>query len=101
VDERRGHTPQNDCLYQNYPNPFNPVTTIRFDLAKSRHVRLYVYSIDGSLVKVLVNKRLAAGRHAASWDGSNSYAERVPSGTYFIKLVADGESFIKKATLVR
>ena len=49
-------------LAQNYPNPFNPTTWIEFNLPKDEFVTLKIYTIDGRLVKTLVeNTHFVAG----------------------------------------
>ena len=39
--------PARTALHQNYPNPFNPSTIIRYDLAHSCSVRLFIYDATG------------------------------------------------------
>ncbi|MFH1679061.1 MAG: M1 family aminopeptidase [Candidatus Eisenbacteria bacterium] len=43
------------------PNPFNPSTTIPFSLPEREHVALRVYSLDGHVVRTLVDGERAAG----------------------------------------
>lgn len=38
-----------------------------------------------------MEETLPAGRHTVSWDGRDSRGERVPSGRYFVRLVAGTE----------
>lgn len=73
-------------LYQNYPNPFNPNTTIRYTIAKSNIVNLSIFSINGTLVKELVNGYMPIGNHALVWDGSDKNNNRVASGVYLYRL---------------
>lgn len=50
-------------LAQNYPNPFNSQTMIHFDVAKSCHVMLRVYNIQGAVVATLFNEQMKAGHY--------------------------------------
>jgi len=76
-------------LAQNYPNPFNPTTWIEFNLPKDEFVTLKIYTIDGRLVKTLVeNTHFVAGRHRLSWDGTDESGARVASGVYIYKIKA-------------
>lgn len=51
-------------LYQNYLNPFNPETFIEFELANRSRVKLAVYDVLGSEVKVLNDgEEMEARRH--------------------------------------
>jgi flagellar hook assembly protein FlgD len=73
-------------LYQNYPNPFNPKTTISYTIAKANIVNLSIFSINGTLVKELVNGYMSSGDHALEWDGSDKNNNRVASGVYLYRL---------------
>ena len=77
-------------LYQNYPNPFNPATTIRYDIPKSSHVKLYVYDILGRVVAKLVDEKKDAGRYEAIWHANNFtsgfYVFRIEAGNYEKKM---------------
>jgi flagellar hook assembly protein FlgD len=73
-------------LYQNYPNPFNPKTTISYTIAKANIVNLSIFSINGTLVKELVNGYMPSGDHALEWDGSDKNNNRVASGVYLYRL---------------
>jgi len=55
-------------LYQNYPNPFNPSTKIGYRLKERSYVKLYVYSITGELVSVLVNQTQEAGHYEVEFN---------------------------------
>jgi hypothetical protein len=68
-------------LWQNYPNPFNAITTIPFSLGSDGSVTLIVYNTLGQIVARLVNEKLPAGAHAASWN-----ADALPSGVYYAQL---------------
>lgn len=84
-------------LRQNYPNPFNPKTTIRFDMAKPAHVQLRVYDVTGRLVETLVDRKAKTGGHKITFN-----AERLGSGVYFYKLMADGrEVSVHKMILMK
>jgi len=88
-------------LEQNRPNPFNPVTTIAFELPAAQDVELAVYSAAGRKVATLVEGRVDAGRHAATWKGVDDSGEAVASGVYFFMLTTDEESVLRKGVLLR
>jgi lysophospholipase L1-like esterase len=81
-------------LEQNYPNPFNPRTTIVFETPKSSEVTLSVYDILGREVSVLVNERMGAGVHEATFDASG-----LATGVYLYRLQA-GEIMQTKKLMV-
>lgn len=80
------------CLAQNIPNPFNPITRILFSLPFSNNkpvlaeCRLKVLSIDGRVVKELINEKRQSGNHFASWNSTDNYGRRVPAGVYICTL---------------
>jgi hypothetical protein len=88
--------PEQFFLAQNYPNPFNPETTIEFSLPLPSQVELAVYDITGRKVALLVDGVRSAGNHAIQFD-----AALMPSGLYFYRLTASGESFTRKMVLVK
>ena len=88
-------------LLQNYPNPFNPSTTIRYRLSKRTHVSLKIYSINGSLIRSLVDERQHSGYKQIVWDGKDEGALPVASGVYFYRLVAGEFVQTKKMILLR
>jgi len=83
-------------LSQNYPNPFNPTTTIKFALPEAAKVSLIVYNQLGEKVSVLVDEKLNAGNHVATWNAVN-----LPSGIYFYEIRTEKFSAAKKLLLLK
>ncbi len=88
--------PHSFGLQGNYPNPFNPSTTIQFSLAGTAPAHLAVYSLDGSLVKVLVDGMVTGGLHRVTFD-----AGELASGVYIYRLQSEGRTASHKMVLVR
>ncbi len=86
-------TPDAYKLYQNYPNPFNPSTTIKFDLPRSGHVSLKIYSVLGKEVEVLADEVLNAGSYDLIWHPAS-----VVSGTFFYVLKTD--SYVETKSMI-
>ena len=84
-----------------YPNPFNPSTTVAFDLAGDGQVELAVFDVRGRLVSVVASGPMSAGRHQAIWHGQDRDGRSVPSGTYFCRLMAGGETQTMKLLLAK
>jgi len=70
------------------PNPFRDQTTLRFDLPSSARVDLTLLSVDGRVVRHLLQAERGAGRHQAIWDGRDDQKRAVPPGIYFVRLRA-------------
>jgi len=84
-------------LSQNYPNPFNPTTTIMYQLADARQVKLIVYNTLGQNIQTLVNNWQPAGNYKVEFSG-----EDLPSGIYFYELIfSPGTKLIRKMILLR
>ncbi len=83
------------------PNPFNPQTVIHYALPDRSPVSLRVHDVKGRLVRTLVEQTLSAGAHTARWDGRDARGRTVASGTYFVRLVAGGQTRVKAMALVR
>lgn len=80
--------PEEFLMQQNYPNPFNPATTIEFYLPEDAKGTLQVFNILGQKVaEVFKNKFLEEGENNIVFDAKN-----IPSGVYFYRFDATGES---------
>ena len=89
-------------LEQNYPNPFNPQTTIAFSFKQRGRVRIDVYSVDGALVRTLLDETRAAGSYTdVRWDGNVADGTQAASGVYFCRLTAAGFSQTRKLVLLK
>ena len=83
------------------PNPFNPMTTISYSVPTAGPVRVQVYSIDGRLVRTLVNEDRPAGPFEVRWDGTGETGMRAASGTYFVRLVNGVEQDTRPILLLK
>lgn len=83
------------------PNPFSMNTSIAFAIAKSGNINLTVYDATGRPVKTLVNGIKDIGAHTIKWDGTDNHGNKLPSGTYFVKMKAGGYQTIKNVTILR
>ncbi len=85
----------------NFPNPFNPSTTISFELPRRERAVLRIYSVDGRLVRTLVNGVLPEGRHEIAWHGRDQRGARTASGVYFYRLETASETATRKMLLLK
>jgi hypothetical protein len=98
VEDFDEELPEEFLLKQNYPNPFNPTTTIEFEVPNntSDKVRLSVYNILGQELKVLLNKRVAPGKHSVNFDASG-----LPSGVYIYGIKSGNKLLTRKMLLLK
>jgi hypothetical protein len=68
-----------------YPNPGSGNNTIRYSVDAPSQIKLTVYDMNGSLVKVLTDKKQDAGVYSAQWNNENMAA-----GTYMITASKNG-----------
>jgi flagellar hook assembly protein FlgD len=83
------------------PNPFNPRTVITFDVPRSGDVELQVFDVRGRLVRRLVERTLAPGRHQVAWDGDDDGGRPQATGVYLARLRQAGTSKAAKLVLAR
>jgi hypothetical protein len=76
-------------LFQNYPNPFNPTTKIGYRLKESGYVKVMVYDIKGSLLRVLVNETKRSGFYETEFN-----AKGLASGIYLYRIEVIGKGNI-------
>ncbi|RMH73622.1 MAG: T9SS C-terminal target domain-containing protein [Gemmatimonadetes bacterium] len=93
--------PKAEINLQSYPNPFNPKTTIRFVVPVASEVSVKVYNTTGQLVKTLATGPREPGAYAVPWDGRTENGTTVPSGTYFVRYNAAGQSVSHQITLLK
>lgn len=96
VDRPPGTAPASLALEPAFPNPFTRATTLRYDLPEAADVRLTVYDALGREVSVLVDQQQAAGRYAATLDGTS-----LSTGVYLYHLDAGEHQAAGRVVLVR
>jgi photosystem II stability/assembly factor-like uncharacterized protein len=85
------------CLTVNaYPNPFNSSTTIEYTIQKPGEVKVAVYDILGRHVTTLYDGLRTPGTHLAQFDASD-----LASGSYILRLEADGQTVNRKLTIIK
>ena len=99
--ENESLIPTTPNFLQNFPNPFNPVTTLRFSLPESGHVRIAVYDAAGRGVAVIADRRFQAGYSEVVWDGRNENGKALASGIYFARMTVKDFTVAKKLVLLR
>ena len=88
-------------LFQNQPNPFSPQTRIGFEVPEAGRVEVGIYSVQGRLIRTLVDRELATGPHEVVWDGQDQAGKKVPGGVYFYSLRGPGIEESRRMILLR
>jgi len=82
------------------PVPSRGRTAIEFVLPRRCHVRLRVFDVQGRVEAELMDAILGPGAQQATWNGQGR-CRKSPSGSYFVRLEADGRSLVKRIVLAR
>lgn len=88
-------------LYQTYPNPFNPLTTIKFHISKISDITIAVYDVLGRKIKTLLDSNVIPGTHSLTWNGTDTFNNKVNTGIYFVSLIVEGRSYNRKMVLMK
>jgi len=73
-------------VQQNYPNPFNPITKLKYFLPEDGNVEIYIYDLNGKIVKSIMSQYKTAGSHSIIWNSLNNDGNNMPSGIYFCSI---------------
>ncbi len=99
--DSRSAAPNIAGLIKAYPNPFNQKVSIEFKLLKKGPTSLGIYDLAGRRIVSLVNGEINSGKHVAVWDGRGVSGQALPSGIYWARLDAVGQSNSIKLLLLR
>jgi len=80
----------NPVNFSAFPNPFSSTTRITFSGAA-----LEIHNITGKQVRTL------AGKNSVSWDGRDSFGNRLADGMYFLQIRKGNCSIFRPVLLVR
>ncbi len=73
-----------------WSNPMKSRATLEYRTSAEAAVRLELMSVDGRIVRRLVDARREPGTHRVVWDGLDDRGRAVANGVYFGLLRADG-----------
>ncbi len=98
--------PNEFALLQNFPNPFNPETWIPYELPDDVAVSIFIYNVQGRLIRCLELGKQSAGSYitkdkAAYWDGKDDRGEKVASGVYWYTLRAGNFDAMRRMVIVK
>jgi endoglucanase len=74
------------------PNPVADYAEISFTQETEGDVRVEIYSVSGTLVRIISSGRLDPGSQFFTWDGRNENGALASSGIYFCRVMMNGYS---------
>ena len=87
-------------LLQNRPNPLSGSTEIEFSVAGPVRVSMDVVTVEGKIVRTLLDELVAAGCHVIEWDGRDNAGRKVKSGVYFYRISSASGSLTRKVVIL-
>ena len=89
-------------VFGNTPNPFGvDGTVIRFGLPSASDVVVEVFDVAGRRVAVERVSRRGAGLGELRFAGRDASGQLLPSGVYFYRVAASGQSQVRKMVILR
>ncbi|MBT7617379.1 MAG: T9SS type A sorting domain-containing protein [Calditrichaeota bacterium] len=88
--------PEKFYLTSAFPNPFNARTKISYGIPEVSQVNISILDVTGRIVAEIINGKIEAGHHTATWNGSE-----FSSGVYLVNQKTATSSLTTKATLVK
>jgi len=88
-------------VFPNVPNPFSLSTGIDVLLDGNSEVDVKVYDVAGRPVRALTKGPWSAGIHRVYFEGRDDSGRSLPSGVYFVRVVANGSQVTRKIVLER
>jgi len=101
IGGRDPRVPLRLALGASEPNPWSSGTTIRFQLDRARLATLRIFDVDGRVVRTLNSGSMTAGDHALTWMGQDDSGRPVPSGIYYYRLDAGGQTATRQMIRIR
>ncbi len=79
-----------------YPNPFNSSATIEYQLPVKDHVKISIYSLNGTEIEKVIDHTIEAGYYSISLN-----ADDLPTGIYFCRMNSTNFSRTMKLVVIK
>jgi hypothetical protein len=83
------------------PNPARGPVTLRFGLPRAANVELALFDQQGRRLRSLLTGAQPAGEHTLTRDGRDEDGHALPAGLYFVRLAAEGRTFVSRLAVIR
>ena len=85
-------------LFNLYPNPFQNRLRISYQIPQKDSTIINIYDVLGSLIKSFRN---LSGDSYLIWNGQDDNGNQLPAGIYFVRLMVNNKSVIRKVVMLR
>ena len=82
-------------IYLQVASPSRDMIRLSYRVSKSSVVRINIYDVAGRMVLKLVDDKVSAGKHGVTKQ------VKLPAGTYFVRMEAQGESVTQKIDIIK
>ena len=96
-----GSTPSLVMVGENFPNPFSSATTFDLTLQQESTVKVEIFDVAGHRVRTMDVGHMGPGASQLQFDGLGDGNRALPSGVYFLRVRAGGETATRKMVLAR
>lgn len=76
-------------------------TDISYSLEKPGQVAVSVFTLNGKKIRTIRNGRETTGNHRCRWDHRGETGEKVPNGSYIIRVEIDGMPYSRSLYIVQ
>jgi hypothetical protein len=96
---------EDDLMFEVYPNISKNNFIIHYSLSNNsnKHFSLRICDISGRTIRTFSSSELSLdnSKHSIIWDGTDDLGRKVLPGSYFIQLITDEFSTVRKLLLIR
>jgi len=78
---------QIDHFISAFPNPFRENLSLQISSLNDQKGNIFIYDMNGGIVKTYSNLSLFTGVNELSWDGRNDHGAYVNPGMYFVRVI--------------
>jgi hypothetical protein len=82
-------------IYLQVASPSRDMIRLSYRVSKSSVVRINIYDVAGRMVLKLVDDKVSVGKHGVTKQ------VKLPAGTYFVRMEAQGERVTQKIDIVK
>jgi glycosidase len=84
-----------------YPNPVVSSATLAYEIPITGKVDISIYNIQGQKMVTLFNGIKPRGKHAFTWNASESWAQKASNGQYLLVMDIEGRKMKKQFLISR